>query len=48
VLEFDADGLLIEIDIDQASKVVDLSQLEADGLRIAPTGRRYGPRRLRR
>ena len=32
VLDFDADGLLVGIDIDNASKIVDLSRLEAEAL----------------
>ena len=30
VMDFDADGQLVGVDIDHASKVVDLSRLEAD------------------
>jgi uncharacterized protein YuzE len=36
VLDFDAEGHLVGIDIDGASKVVDLSRLEAEAL---PLGR---------
>lgn len=32
VLDFDAEGQLVGIDIDQASKIVDLSRLEAEAL----------------
>lgn len=32
VLDFDVDGRLVGIDIDQASRLVDLSRLEAEGL----------------
>ena len=35
VLDFDADGRLVGIDIDNASKIIDLSRLEAQAL---PTG----------
>lgn len=35
VLDFDADGHLVGIDIDRASQVVDLSRLEATALPIA-------------
>lgn len=35
VLDFDADGNLVGIDIDRASKVVNLSQLEVDELPLA-------------
>ena len=35
VLDFDANGSLVGIDIDQASKVVDLSRLEAEALPVA-------------
>jgi len=34
VLDFDAEGQLVGIDIDHASAVVDLSRLEADSLPI--------------
>ena len=34
VLDFDTDGHLVGIDIDQASRVVDLSRLEAEALPI--------------
>lgn len=36
ILDFDAEGNLVGIDIDHASAVIDLSRLEADGL---PLGR---------
>jgi len=32
VLDFDEDGQLVGIDIDQASKIADLSRLEAESL----------------
>ena len=35
VLDFDAEGQLVGIDIDHASRVVDLSRLEAEALPIA-------------
>ena len=35
VLDFDAEGHLVGIDIDHASKIVDLSRLEAESLPIA-------------
>jgi uncharacterized protein YuzE len=35
VMDFDVDGHVVGIDIDQASKVVDLSRLEAASLPIA-------------
>ncbi|WP_026073154.1 DUF2283 domain-containing protein [Nodosilinea nodulosa] len=35
VLDFDAEGRLVGLDIDQASQVVDLSKLEASSLPIA-------------
>lgn len=35
VLDFDAEGHLVGIDIDRASTVVDLSRLEAEALPIA-------------
>ena len=35
VLDFDADGRLVGIDIYHASKIVDLSRLEAEALPIA-------------
>ncbi len=35
VLDFDAEGHLVGLDIDQASQVVDLSKLEASSLPIA-------------
>ena len=35
VLDFGADGALVGIDIDQASKVADLSRLEAEDLPVA-------------
>jgi uncharacterized protein YuzE len=34
ILDFDADGHLVGIDIDHASKVVDLSRLDAQALPI--------------
>ncbi|MEW6727419.1 MAG: DUF2283 domain-containing protein [Bacillota bacterium] len=34
VLDFDAEGRLVGIDIDQASRVVDLSRLEANTLPV--------------
>ena len=34
VLDFDAEGQLVGIDIDHASRVVDLSRLEAEALPI--------------
>ncbi|SMB96001.1 Protein of unknown function [Thermanaeromonas toyohensis ToBE] len=43
VLDFDTGGNLVSLDIDQASKRIDLSGLEADGLpvgRIMVTGPR--------
>ena len=38
VLDFDADGNLIGIDIDRASKRVDLSRLEAESLPLTSLG----------
>lgn len=35
VLDFDEKGILVGIDIDHASKVVDLSRLEAEALPVA-------------
>jgi uncharacterized protein YuzE len=35
VLDFDADGNLVGIDIDHASKIVNLSRLEAEALPVA-------------
>ncbi|MCZ6874300.1 MAG: DUF2283 domain-containing protein [bacterium] len=35
VLDFDAEGQLVGIDIDHASKIVDLSRLEAEALPIS-------------
>lgn len=35
VLDFDEDGRLVGIDIDQASKLVDLSRLEVQALPLA-------------
>jgi uncharacterized protein YuzE len=35
VLDFDVDGRLVGIDIDHASKVVNLSRLEAEALPLA-------------
>ena len=37
VLDFGADGALVGIDIDHASKVVDLSRLEAESVPVVPT-----------
>jgi len=34
VLDFDAEGYLVGIDIDRASQVVDLSRLEAEALPV--------------
>lgn len=34
VLDFDADGALVGIDIDHASQVVDLSRLDAQGFAL--------------
>lgn len=34
VLDFDAEGRLVGIDVDQASKVVDLSRLQAEALPV--------------
>lgn len=34
VLDFDADGRLVGIDVDHASQVVDLSRLQADALPV--------------
>ena len=34
VLDFDAEGHLVGIDIDHASKILDLSRLEAESLPI--------------
>jgi uncharacterized protein YuzE len=34
VLDFDADGRLVGIDIDNASKIVNLSKLEAESLPV--------------
>ena len=34
VLDFDADGQLVGIDIDNASKIVDLTRLEAEELPV--------------
>jgi len=38
VLDFGADGNLVGIDIDHASKAVDLSRLEIESLPVAPVG----------
>jgi uncharacterized protein YuzE len=38
VLDFDADGDLVGIDIDRASKRVDLSRLEAESLPLTSLG----------
>ena len=35
VLDFDADDRLVGIDIDHASKIVDLTRLEADALPVS-------------
>ncbi len=35
ILDFDADGKLVGIDIDNASTIVDLSRLEAEALPIS-------------
>ncbi len=35
VLDFDEDGLLVGIDIDRASKTVNLSRLEAESLPVS-------------
>lgn len=35
VLDFDAEGNLVGIDIDRASKIVDLTRLEAEALPIS-------------
>ena len=35
VMDFDADGQLVGVDIDHTSKVVDLSRLEADSLPVS-------------
>jgi uncharacterized protein YuzE len=35
VMDFDADGQLVGVDIDNASKIVDLSRLEADSLPVS-------------
>lgn len=35
VLDFDANGALVGIDIDRASRVVDLSSLEAEALPVS-------------
>ena len=35
VLDFDAEGQLVGIDIDRASHLVDLSRLEAEGLPVS-------------
>jgi len=35
VLDFDAEGNIVGIDIDHASKIVDLSRLDAESLPIA-------------
>ena len=34
-MDFDADGQLVGVDIDHASKVADLSRLEADSLPVS-------------
>jgi len=38
VLDFDADGQLVGVDIDHASRIVDLSRLEADSLPVSNLG----------
>lgn len=35
VLDFDVEGRIVGIDIDSASKLIDLSRLEAEGLPLA-------------
>jgi len=35
ILDFDADGQLVGVDIDHASKVANLTRLEADSLPVA-------------
>ena len=35
VMDFDANGQLVGVDIDHASKIVDLSRLEADSLPVS-------------
>jgi uncharacterized protein YuzE len=35
VMDFDAEGQLVGVDIDNASKIVDLSRLEADSLPVS-------------
>jgi len=35
VMDFDADGQLVGVDIDHASKVADLTRLEADSLPVS-------------
>jgi len=37
VLDFDAEGKLVGIDIDRASQVVNLSRLEGEGLPVTST-----------
>ncbi len=37
VLDFDAEGRLVGIDIDQASKIVDLSRVEVEDLPVEAT-----------
>jgi uncharacterized protein YuzE len=38
VLDFDADGHLVGIDIDQASKIIDLSRLDIESLPVTSVG----------
>ena len=38
VLDFDAEGHLVGIDIDQASKVIDLSRLDIESLPVTSVG----------
>ena len=42
VLDFDAAGRIVGIDIDHASKLIDLSRLEAEGLPLAALAIRAG------
>jgi uncharacterized protein YuzE len=37
VLDFDAEGRVVGIDIDHASKVVDLSKMETESLPVTPS-----------
>jgi uncharacterized protein YuzE len=43
VLDFDAEGKLVGIDIDHASKVANLTHLEAESMPLASGPRRAGP-----